>query len=1150
LFRSSSLYLNVLIFLVFLLFFSCGIVPGLENDSGNSVVFSLPNSEPLQLLSFLPPDGATNVPLNSTVQATFSQPIDGLTLTFTSFSVGLLAAADPASGDAGTSFLVGPLTQDATGKTVIFRPDRTFPGNLCPSGEQASSGFCLNTTYLVRITVDLADIFGNRLASEKTWVFSTGETLSLTPPSILAVSPPDGAQVGPDTTIRATFSLPIDPSSATLDSFFVIPAELVELFGLDSEEAQAGRISGKISVTPDGTEAIFEPTVDLSANTRFTVFLTSGVRGRLGGSISDTRWTFATGPDNAPPRVKSTAPRDKSTSAPLNGVIQVTFSEPIASYTLSVQDKDGNSIAGDQTLSGNVLLFTSSVQLEPDTEYTATISGVTDQANNLMIGNKVWTFRTCALACFPRFAYVANQGDNTISIYTMDAATGRPRQNGYALLPAGSNPQATVADPSGRFLYVANHDTDNVSGFEINISDGTLTELAGSPFPGGDGPVSIAVDGFRRFVYVINENSRTISTYSIDSSGILIPGGSVNLPGNSSPRSIAIHPIQPLVFVASSTASLDNILVYRVKEEDGSLETPPQTATAGIGPDSVTAVAPSGKFLYVTNSASNNISAFSTQDDPTQPNFGALTPVPGSPFPTQRLPISIAIDPSGSFALVANADADSISSYAIDPVTGALSLIFGSPFAAGITPLSVAVDPSGQFAYVANRDSSDVSVYSLNDGVLAPGLNVRARLFPGSIAITRAANPITHRPKFAYAANFGSDNISAYTVDSSTGDLTAISGSPFSAGTNPYAVAAVPGGRFLYVANWTSNNISAFSVDPFSGALTGIGLFPIPNTSGTKPVALAIDPSGRFLYVANTDFKTGNGSLHYISAFSIDQSTGNLLSIGSRQQNTGRQPVSLAVDPSGRFLFVANSDGKTIYTYFINPLNGTFFNGTFPNNSPNPICPDPCNFGSFSTTGKPESIAVDPSGQFLYAVYANSGGCVQGDRSACTEIYRIIPETGALTRVATGPTRGFAVSADPLGRNLFYVINNGTAVPFSILTYLFNATGVSFQGIGAVQGLPTQDPITGDVINHDVSVESCFSLDTDGDQNADREVCSPIVVDPSGRFAYAPSPASDRVSLYLLTNGIVEEGNNPIQTFPTGAAPSAVTVVGEIVTGP
>jgi hypothetical protein len=54
------------------------------------------------------------------------------------------------------------------------------------------------------------------------------------------------------------------------------------------------------------------------------------------------------------------------------------------------------------------------------------------------------------LSSVPRFAYVPNFGDNTVSIYTVSASTGQLRDNGYVL--AGHGPgEATLG---GRFLYV------------------------------------------------------------------------------------------------------------------------------------------------------------------------------------------------------------------------------------------------------------------------------------------------------------------------------------------------------------------------------------------------------------------------------------------------------------------------------------------------------------------------------------------------------------------------------------------------------------------------------------------------------------------------------------------------------------------------
>jgi streptogramin lyase len=139
-----------------------------------------------------------------------------------------------------------------------------------------------------------------------------------------------------------------------------------------------------------------------------------------------------------------------------------------------------------------------------------------------------------------------------------------------------------------------------------------------------------------------------------------------------------------------------------------------------------------------------------------------------SPFAAGGGPFSVAVDPSGKFAYVANINSNNVSAYTIDSTTGALSQLSNSPFTAGSGPASVAVDPSGKFAYVAN-------------------------LFAGSV--------------------------SAYTIDSTTGALSQLSNSPFAAGSNPASVAVDPSGKFAYVAN-AGGGVSAYTINSTTGALT------------------------------------------------------------------------------------------------------------------------------------------------------------------------------------------------------------------------------------------------------------------------------------------------------------------------------------------
>jgi hypothetical protein len=103
------------------------------------------------------------------------------------------------------------------------------------------------------------------------------------------------------------------------------------------------------------------------------------------------------------------------------------------------------------------------------------------------------------------------------------------------------------------------------------------------------------------------------------------------------------------------------------------------------------AVDPTGKFAYVANGNTNNVSAYSIAAN------GALTPVKGSPFAAGRQPFSAAVDPTGKIAYVANDLDNNASAYSI-AANGALTPVPGSPFAAGSFPVLVAITPFVPFA--------------------------------------------------------------------------------------------------------------------------------------------------------------------------------------------------------------------------------------------------------------------------------------------------------------------------------------------------------------------------------------------------------------------------------------------------------------------
>jgi 6-phosphogluconolactonase len=145
------------------------------------------------------------------------------------------------------------------------------------------------------------------------------------------------------------------------------------------------------------------------------------------------------------------------------------------------------------------------------------------------------------------------------------------------------------------------------------------------------------------------------------------------------------------------------------------------------------------QFVYVANTGSVNVSGYTINSD-----TGALTPISGSPFPTdpRGSPESVAVDPTAKFAYVANSNG-TVSGYTINSTTGVLTPISGSPFPAGSIPVSVAVDPSGKFVYVGNKESDNISEYTIDPdtGALTaiPGSPPRTDGAPLSVAVGKLA---------------------------------------------------------------------------------------------------------------------------------------------------------------------------------------------------------------------------------------------------------------------------------------------------------------------------------------------------------------------------------------------------------------------------
>jgi 6-phosphogluconolactonase len=318
----------------------------------------------------------------------------------------------------------------------------------------------------------------------------------------------------------------------------------------------------------------------------------------------------------------------------------------------------------------------------------------------------------------------------------------------------------------------------------------------------------------------------------------------------------------------------------------------------------------------------------------------------GSPSPARCTSTCPQAVPEALYATTLN----QVVAFAVDPTTGALTQ---SATAAGPNdPGGVAAAPSGDFLYVSdfgNTGSNAVDAFAI-----APTTNALAAVngspFAAGSALGGGGVAIDPAGKFLYVTQENQDSVVAFSVDGTTGVLTPVTGSPFPASTGPGEAAVDPSGKFLYVSDYddAQGAVSAYTIDA-GGALTPVAGSPFPTQASGGPAALVVHPGGKFLYVGLAGTANAN---HVIAAFSIDGASGGLTPLAGSPFPAGMDPLYLALDPAGRFLYAADVQDDTISAFAVDASSGV----------PTKVAGSP-----FIAPSPLADIVVDLGGAFLFA---------------------------------------------------------------------------------------------------------------------------------------------------------------------------------------
>ena len=233
--------------------------------------------------------------------------------------------------------------------------------------------------------------------------------------------------------------------------------------------------------------------------------------------------------------------------------------------------------------------------------------------------------------------------------------------------------------------------------------------------------------------------------------------------------------------------------------------------------------------------------------------------------------LTLDVSPDGKWLVGLDALTQSLDIFSVDTSTGALSLA-GQPVYATksgtITPRMARFAPSGTYVFAALGSAGD-AVFTFDSDT---GSATQSQILSlGSLTTSDNAVAVNSTSTTLYVARSGgatdSTGVAVYTIGAS-GVLTPAAGSPFAAGSTPYALALDSTETYLYAANRGDGTISGYLVGTTT-ALTNLGSSPY--VSGVFPTALSLDKSNTYLLAG------ANGANPDLTLYSFDTTTAGKL---------------------------------------------------------------------------------------------------------------------------------------------------------------------------------------------------------------------------------------------------------------------------------
>jgi 6-phosphogluconolactonase (cycloisomerase 2 family) len=366
-------------------------------------------------------------------------------------------------------------------------------------------------------------------------------------------------------------------------------------------------------------------------------------------------------------------------------------------------------------------------------------------------------------------------------------------------------------------MYVTGSQYNQISGYNINNQTGKLTPIRNSPFgTSGANPVRILIPSGGRFVYVLNAGdpasgtASNVSLFQIGGDGVLTFQASYFSQGNQS-ISMLVDTSGSHLYILDEYAPTTAAPCVAA---DGSAHPTGDISAYNIDPNT-------GRLSLITNAQVGNS------------NGTPLTYFPLGCFPVEFKLVGTTIF-TAQTGSASNNDLQTVFSYGYSSSNGQLTLTQNAPLQTGATAITyINSDPAGRYVYLL--DAGPVAACTGGQTAILPYTVGSGGILQSLVGGTVCNDPTAVGPTiviadskthFLYVANSGNTNInqpgseiSAFTIDPTSGKLAFIAGEPFGTGSGPRCMLEDPTNQFIYTANYNDSTVVGKIIDVNAGVL-------------------------------------------------------------------------------------------------------------------------------------------------------------------------------------------------------------------------------------------------------------------------------------------------------------------------------------------